>query len=520
MSRCTNDTYSKYTITSADQIKNVPVDLTNLTTGYSLVYENNKFVLKDVQGGGTETGITIADVLNVIKQGTGIAIDRGTDNEITISSDTTQYIKTNTTVATSTLVKPIQVIEFYNTTRQMLQNFNTSNKENTMVLIVNNSSYNINVSSLGVLVEPSSASLFIKAVNFMQVLTIKNYDTKISSIEGSIESLNGLVSKCLTNNSAIYELSDVPNYDVAEDGSALTKTSTGLEWKKGIAVKDVTDNIKEGTNITITREEGGAITINSTGGGTGGVTKQEVLDSIIAGDNVTINRDTQGQITVSATTGSGGGTVDGIYVVRSEKFKLTEGSFTTPYQFKQTGGGTYVTLSAPSVTGSESVINYYSNDDIEIYGVLQATFKDLSSYSSNSISDAFRVGIGLPVLPSIQVTKKYPRSIAGISVNGYCATGVTPNTFTISGTSSSVGNYAYVNFGYNLDGGNALIKTYSNTSKLVYFRAYLKAEDITLKSLEITEPESHMLDYYYEKENKWVRDELWQQRLEMNYIKD
>lgn len=521
MSRCTNDTYSKYAITSADQIKNVPVDLTNLGTGYSLVYENNKFVLKDVQGGGSGSGITIADVLAVIKQGTGIAIDRETGNEITISSDTTQYIKTNTTVGTATLIKPIQIIEFYDTTRQMLQNFNTGNKENTMVLIVNNSSYNINISSLGVLVDPDSASLFIKAVDFMQVLTIKNYDTKISSIEGSIENLNSLLSKCLTNNSAIYELSDVPNYDVAEDGSALTKTAKGLEWRKGIGVKDVTDNIKEGTNITITREDTGAITINSIGGGTGGVTKQEVLDSILAGDNVTINRDTQGQITVSATGGSGGGSTDGIYVVRSEKFKLTQGNFTTPYQFKQTGGNTHVTLSAPSIAGSESVINYYSNDDIEIYGVLQARFSDLSAYPSNSISDAFRVGIGLPVLPSIQVTKKYPRSIAGISVGGYCVTGVTANTFTISGTSSSVGNYVYVNFSYNLEGGNALVKTYSNTNKLVYFRAYLKAEDITLRDFEITEAESHMLDYYYdEKENKWVKDELWQQRLEMNYIKD
>lgn len=348
MSRCTNDTYSKYAITSADKIKNVPVDLTNLIDGYSLVYDNNKFVLKDVQGGG------------------------GSGSDITIAD-----------------------------------------------------------------------------------------------------------------------------------------------------VKEVTDNIKEGTNITITREDTGAITINSTVSGTGGITKQEVLDSIIAGDNVTINRDTQGQITVSATGATGGGSIDGIYVVRSEKFKLTQGSFTKPYEFQQTGGGTYVTLSAPNVAGSESVINYYSNDDIEVYGVLQASFKDLSSYAGNSISDAFRVGIGLPLLQSIQVTKKYPRSLAGINVNGYCVAGVTPNTFTVSGTSSSAGNYAYVNFSYNLEGGNALIKTYSNTNKLVYFRAYLKAEDITLRSFEITEPESHMLDYYYdEKEKKWVKDELWQQRLEMNYIKD
>ena len=74
--------------------------------------------------------------------------------------------------------------------------------------------------------------------------------------------------------------------------------------------------IHAGTNISITSDTNGGITINSTASGGGDVASVNgVTGSIIinAGDNVSITSDTNGGITINATAGGGGGGITASY---------------------------------------------------------------------------------------------------------------------------------------------------------------------------------------------------------------
>jgi len=75
--------------------------------------------------------------------------------------------------------------------------------------------------------------------------------------------------------------------------------------------------IHAGTNISITSDTNGGITINSTASGGGGdvASVNGVTGSIIinAGDNVSITSDTNGGITINATAGGGGGGITASY---------------------------------------------------------------------------------------------------------------------------------------------------------------------------------------------------------------
>lgn len=543
MARCNNNSISRAEITSADEIQNIPVNTDNLNNGYSLVYENNQLVFKDIQGGGgggattflqltdtpanyvgekgkvvavnsAENGLEFVDqasidkqaVLDAIKEGTNITIDRGTLGEITINSsgsgtgvakledigDVPTYSEgylyyngtglewstiategdfkcweTNTTVF---LLRQFTraIVIFKGQTRIETQYVPNNAQDSTAYEFCNQSSYDIKIVEEGkqqpiVTITPKQIVHVIKELGNWKVIEFKNYDSAISSINQSLNTK-------LDSNSNIYDLADVPAYNSATNNSVLTKTDSGLKWQtpQGTGAStfiDLTD-----TPNSYTGQKFKVVSVNE---GENSLEFKDILGSIKQGTNITIDRGVEGEITINSTGGSSGG--GGVTFTDQEQvLNLVTSGTLKPFDIWQTGGTSYATLEA---TSYPCKVRTYSNGDMEVDGIVNFTVKDLSSIQQSTLTDAVRFILYLPVPTDIEVTKKYDITRTGIYITpnplGNMPTG---NTFYRSSTNSSQVKFVFVQFGYTCFGvNNAYYKALSNKTIPVSFQVKLRA---------------------------------------------
>lgn len=553
MARCNNNSIKRGEITSADELKNIPVNTDNLNNGYSLVYENNQLVFKDVQGGGGGGATTFLqlqdtpasyvggkgkvvavnssenalefvdpasadkqDILDSIKEGANITIDRGTLGQITINStgsgtgvakledigDVPQYsdgyLYYNgsslewSTIATGGDFKCWEtdtsifllpqftkaIIIFKGQTRIETQYVPQNATDNTFYEFCNQSTYDIKIIEEGkqipiITIKPKQIVHVMKVLGAWKVIEIKNYDSAINTINQSLNTK-------LDSNSKIYDLSDVPTYDSATNNSVLTKTASGLQWQipQGTGTStfiDLTD-----TPSTYIGQKFKVVTVNE---GENSLEFKDILGSIKQGTNITIDRGVAGEITINSTGGGGGGVT-----FTDEQQELTITTDITPYGVRQTGGTSYSTL---EVGTYPCKVRKFSNGDMEAEGIVQFRISDLSSQQSAILTDAVRFTLYLPVPDDIEVGKQYELTRTGISIqpNPFGNT-YTANTFSRSATSSSQVKYVLVQFAYNCFGvNNAYYKALSSQLINISFSVKLKAKPKVLRSLIYYDPD-------------------------------
>ena len=225
----------RLTITSADELKNVPLEFTNIANGKVMVYRDGKFVMEDQSGsGGASDFINLSDTPSEYSGvGKFVAINSTNDglefvNSPVQSTYTTEFIKTIAPVDLDSYKLNNRIIYQVEegATQEYIQTLpKVSEVEPTQIIILENKSdKNITLQSSEVGETIGSGASAILLANYHMILTPNS----------------------TTNN---WEI-----------------TFLGEKFQGEVVKTNVLNSIKSGDNVSIDRSIDGEITINATGG--------------------------------------------------------------------------------------------------------------------------------------------------------------------------------------------------------------------------------------------------------------
>lgn len=273
----------------------VMVDVESLINGYVITYQNNQFILKEQSGGGgtgvdnffeltdtpssyvgskgkmvtvnaTENALEFTDVptidpdafkafiYNSILAGSNITIDRSVTGQITINStggggsvaklsdigdvpaysdgvltyingqlqwvEATQY-KVFVRVAPSAVIIPTvinrAVVVYKNTTVDFIQTLKPEVEVNSIYSFANYGNFTVTIEGYTIL-NGDSVEFIKTSTGWVKSNGSTNYDSKIQAVIDSIPT-------------KATDLTDFPNYGLANNGNVLTKEGTAMIWK-------------------------------------------------------------------------------------------------------------------------------------------------------------------------------------------------------------------------------------------------------------------------------------------------
>lgn len=237
MARCEQAEEYRLNITSADELKNIPLEFTNIANGKVMVYRDGKFVMEDQSGsGGSSSFINLTDTPNIYGGvGKFVAINSTNDglefvNAPTQDAYTAKFISTNDSV-------DLEPYKGFN--RIIYQVEFELGQEYTQIL-------------------PK-----ISETEPTQIIILENRSSEDVTIQPNLqgEKIGGGTSATLFAN---FHMVLTPN----ATGNNWEVTFFGEEFQGALVKEDILNSIKGGNNVTIDRSQSGEITINATGGGT------------------------------------------------------------------------------------------------------------------------------------------------------------------------------------------------------------------------------------------------------------
>lgn len=225
----------RLTITSADELKNVPLEFTNIANGKVMVYRDGKFVMEDQSGsGGASDFINLSDTPSEYSGvGKFVAINSTNDglefvNSPVQSTYMAEFIKT---------IAPVDLDSYKLNNRIIYQVEEVATQEYIQTLP--------KVSE----VEPT------------QIIILENKSDKNITLQSSEvgETIGGGASAILIAN---YHMILTPNSTT----NNWEITFLGEKFQGEVVKTNVLNSIKSGDNVSIDRSIDGEITINATGG--------------------------------------------------------------------------------------------------------------------------------------------------------------------------------------------------------------------------------------------------------------